>query len=178
MKHLQIKRLVISAMMLALCLLFPFLTGQIREIGRMLAPIHLPVLICGFICGPFWGFFVGLIAAPLRSILFSMPAMPECFFMAAELAAYGFISGLCYRLFPKKLLFYYISLLIAMVLGRLIYGWTHLTVAGLQGGSYLFETFLAATVLGCIPGIILQILLIPPLLAGLKRTGQIPLLEA
>ena len=101
MKHLQIKKLVISAMMLALCLLLPFLTGQIREIGRMLSPMHLPVLICGYVCGPVWGFAVGLVAAPLRSMIFSMPAVPECFFMAAELAVYGLMSGLFYRIFPK-----------------------------------------------------------------------------
>ena len=175
MNHLQIKKLVISAMMLALCLLLPFLTGQIREIGRMLAPMHLPVLICGFICGPVWGFAVGLVAAPLRSMIFSMPAVPECFFMAAELAFYGLMSGLLYRIFPKKLPFYYVSLLISMVTGRIIYGITHLFVAGLNGNTYLFETFIGATLLGSIPGIILQLILIPLILAGLKRAGQIPL---
>ncbi len=175
MKHLQIKKLVISAMMLALCLLLPFLTGQIREIGRMLAPMHLPVLICGYVCGPVWGFAVGLVAAPLRSMIFSMPAVPECFFMAAELAVYGLMSGLFYRIFPKKLPFYYVSLLISMVSGRILYGILHFAVAGIQGNSYLFETFLAATVLGSIPGMILQLVLIPLILAGLKRTGYLPL---
>ncbi len=175
MKHIYIKKLVIAAMMLALCLLLPFLTGQIREIGRMLAPMHLPVLICGFVCGPFWGMAVGLAAAPLRSMMFSMPAVPECFFMAAELAVYGLMSGLFYRIFPKKLPFYYLSLLISMVSGRMIYGILHFAVAGIRGEAYLFETFLAATVLGSVPGMILQIVLIPLILAGLKRAGQLPL---
>ena len=175
MKHIQIKKLVISAMMLALCLLLPFLTGQIREIGRMLAPMHLPVLVCGYVCGPVWGFAVGLVAAPLRSMIFSMPAVPECFFMAAELAVYGLMSGLLYRIFPKKLPFYYVSLLISMVSGRLLYGILHFAVAGIGGSSYLFETFLTATVLGSIPGILLQLILIPLILAGLKRAGLLPL---
>lgn len=175
MKRLQIKKLVISAMMLALCLLLPFLTGQIREIGRMLSPMHLPVMICGYICGPVWGFAVGLVAAPLRSMIFSMPAIPECFFMAAELAVYGLMSGLLYRIFPKKLPFYYISLLISMIAGRIVYGIAHLLIAGIQGGTYLFETFLAMSVLGSIPGMILQLLLIPLVLAGLKRAGYLPL---
>ncbi len=175
MKHLQIKKLVISAMMLALCLLLPFLTGQLREIGRMLSPMHIPVLICGFLCGPVWGFAVGLCAAPLRSMLFAMPAVPECFFMAAELAVYGLMSGIFYRVFPKKLPFYYISLLISMISGRIIYGALHFLVAGITGEPYLFKTLLSVTVLGAIPGIILQLILIPLILEGLKRAGQLPL---
>ncbi len=175
MKHIATKKLVISAMMLALCILLPFLTGQIREIGRMLAPMHLPVLLCGFICGPVWGFAVGLIAAPLRSMMFSMPAVPECFFMAAELAVYGLLSGIFYRIFPKKLPFYALSLLISMVGGRIVYGILHFAVAGIQGETYLFETFLSMSVLGSIPGMILQMVLIPLILSGLKRAGQLPL---
>ncbi len=177
MKHLYIKKLVISAMMLALCLLLPFLTGQIQEIGQMLAPMHLPVMICGFVCGPFWGLAVGLAAAPLRSVLFLMPPMPKCLFMAAELAVYGFMSGFFYRIFPKKLPFYYLSLLISMVSGRIIYGIVNFVIAGIQGESYLFKTFLTATVLESIPGMIVQIILIPLLLEGLTRAGQLPLTE-
>ena len=90
MKKSSIRTLVIAAMLLALALLLPFLTGQIPRIGSMLSPMHLPVLLCGFLCGPFWGLAVGVVAAPLRFMLFGMPQAPMCFFMAAEMAAYGF----------------------------------------------------------------------------------------
>ncbi len=175
MKHIQLKKMVIAAMMLALCLILPFLTGQIREIGKMLTPMHFPVLLCGYICGPVWGFAVGLVAAPLRSMIFGMPQVPECFFMAAELAVYGLMSGMLYRIFPKKLPFYTISLLLSMVSGRILYGILHFLVAGIEGERYLFQTFLAASLLGSIPGIVLQLILIPLILMGLTRAGQLPL---
>ena len=63
MKNNSVKKLVYSAICLALCLVLPFLTGQIPEVGSMLLPMHLPVLLCGFLCGGPWGAAVGFIAA-------------------------------------------------------------------------------------------------------------------
>ena len=89
--------------MLALALVLPFLTGQIPEIGSMLCPMHLPALLCGFMCGWPWGLAVGLISPLLRSVIFGMPPMfPTAVSMAFEMAAYGAVSGLLYRLLPKK----------------------------------------------------------------------------
>ena len=104
-------------MMLAIALLLPYLTGQIPEIGSMLCPMHLPVLLCGFLCGPWWGLAVGAVAAPLRFALLGMPKAPMCFFMAVEMAVYGFLAGFLYKLFPKKIPFLYASLLLAMIGG-------------------------------------------------------------
>ncbi len=175
MKHIQIKKLVISAMMLALALVLPFLTLQNPELGNMLSLIHMPILLCGFLCGPVWGCGVGLVAAPLRSLIFGMPPVPKCFFMAPELAVYGLICGILYRIFPKKLPFYYITLLIAMLAGRVVYGFVSFitTVAG--GGTFLLEAYLTTSVLTSIPGVLLQLVLIPLILAALARTGQLPL---
>ena len=94
-----VKRLVYSALLLALALVLPFLTGQIPQIGSALSPMHIPVLLCGFVCGAPWGMAVGLIAPIMRSLLFQMPPMwPTAFAMAFELAAYGFATGLLYKL--------------------------------------------------------------------------------
>ena len=90
MRH-SVKKLVYSAMCLALCLVLPFLTGQIPEVGAMLLPMHLPVLLCGFLCGGGWGALVGFTAPMLRHLIFSMPPMPGCISMAFELAAYGLV---------------------------------------------------------------------------------------
>ena len=96
-----VKRLVYSALLLALALVLPFLTGQIPQIGSALSPMHIPVLLCGFVCGAPWGMAVGLIAPIMRSLLFQMPPMwPTAFAMAFELAAYGFATGLLYKLLP------------------------------------------------------------------------------
>lgn len=103
MKHSNTKKLVYSALFLALALVLPFLTGQIQTFGQMLAPMHLPVLLCGFLCGPVWGLAVGAVAPLLRSMMFGMPPMfPTAVAMAFELAAYGLFSGLFYHLLRAK----------------------------------------------------------------------------
>ena len=121
--NLSLKKLIYSAVFLALALVLPFLTGQIPEIGSMLCPMHIPVLLCGFICGGPWGAAVGFIAPLLRYVLFQMPPIfPAGLSMAFELAVYGLVSGLLYKALPKKIPFLYASLLIAMVSGRLVWG--------------------------------------------------------
>ena len=79
-------------MFLALAYVMPFLTGQIPQVGSMLCPMHIPVLLCGFFCGAPWGLAVGFVAPLLRSFTLGMPPMfPTAFCMAFELAAYGFV---------------------------------------------------------------------------------------
>ena len=93
-RHDQLLKNVLSALFLSIALVLPFLTGQIPEIGSMLCPMHIPVLLCGFFCGPVWGLMVGAIAPVLRSFTLGMPPMfPTAFCMAFELAAYGLVAG-------------------------------------------------------------------------------------
>lgn len=88
-----IYNLVLAAMFLAIGIVLPFFTGQIPQIGRMLLPMHLPVLLCGLICGWQYGGAVGFVLPILRYALFGMPPMPNGLAMAFELAAYGIIVG-------------------------------------------------------------------------------------
>ena len=164
------RRLAYSALFLALALVLPFLTGQIPTIGKALSPMHIPVMLCGFICGPLWGTAVGAIAPLLRSVLFGMPAMfPGAVAMTFELTTYGILSGWLYRLLPRKPWNIYASLLVAMVGGRLVWGAARFVLAGLSGSEFPFSAFLAGAVTGAIPGIILHIALIPLLVMGLER---------
>ncbi len=164
------RRLAYSALFLALALVLPFLTGQIPTIGKALSPMHIPVMLCGFLCGPLWGAAVGAVAPLLRSVLFGMPAMfPGGVAMTFELATYGVLSGWLYRLLPRKLWSIYVSLLVAMVGGRLVWGAARYVLAGLSGSAFPFSAFLAGAVTGAIPGIILHIVLIPLLVMGLER---------
>ena len=99
----RVLRLTYSALYLAIALVLPFLTGQIPQIGSMLCPMHIPALLCGFVCGWPWGLAVGFIAPLLRSAFFGMPTMfPAAVSMAFELAAYGAVAGLLYRVLPKR----------------------------------------------------------------------------
>jgi len=131
MRSSHIHRLVAAALFLAIALVLPFLTGQIPEIGNMLCPMHIPVLLCGFFCGWPWGLAIGFIAPLLRSVLFGMPAMfPQAVSMAFELACYGAVSGFLYAVLPKKKTFIYVSLIGAMILGRLVWGAARFVFAG------------------------------------------------
>ena len=101
--HVRILNLIISALCLALAYTLPFLTGQIPEFGSMLLPMHIPVLLCGFLCGWKWGLSVGFVAPLFRSLILGKPVLfPMAVCMAIELATYGLVCGIAYRLFPKK----------------------------------------------------------------------------
>lgn len=156
-------------MCLALCMVLPFLTGQIPEIGKRLCPMHIPVFLCGFLCGWPWGLAVGAIAPILRSALFGMPAMgPDAFSMAFELAAYGAISGILYRILPRKPWSVYASLIAAMIAGRLVWG---VAKRAMLGNAFTLSLFFTKGFVDAIPGIVLQLVLIPPLILALNKAG-------
>lgn len=162
--------LALSAMFLALAFVMPFMTGQIPQIGKMLCPMHFPVILCGFICGAPWGLAVGFIAPILRSMVLGMPVFfPNALSMAFELAAYGLISAILYKTFPKKNIYIYCSLLISMLLGRLVWGAVQFICMGLDTSAFGFEAFWTGAVINSVPGIILQILLIPVIVMLAKK---------
>ena len=162
MKKNNSLKLTLSALFLALSLVMPFLTGQIPEIGSMLCPLHIPVLLCGFICGPTWGLVVGIIAPIIRSLIFGMPPLfPTAIAMAFELGAYGLMAGLMHKIFPKKKPYIYCSLLTSMIVGRIIWGMAMFVLLGVSGGVLTLSAFIAGAFTNAIPGIIIQIILIP-----------------
>lgn len=166
----EVKKLTLSAMFLAMAFVMPFLTGQIPQIGSMLCPMHIPVLLCGFFCGAPWGLVIGFIAPVLRSFTLGMPPMfPTAFCMAFELATYGFIAGFLYNKLTNKKVNVYVSLLCAMVIGRVIWGLVMFCCMGFDVTKFGFSAFLGGAVLNAVPGIVLQIILIPILVITLKR---------
>ncbi len=172
MTSLQIRRLTYAALYLALAMVLPFVTGQIPEIGSALCPMHIPALLCGFMCGWPWGLAVGFIAPLLRSVLFGMPALfPGAVAMAFELAVYGGMAGFLRRKLPRRKGMLYAVLLISMIAGRLAWGAVRVILAGLSGSSFTWALFLAGAVTNAVPGIILQLVLIPVLVAAMERAG-------
>ena len=168
--HSKLLNMILAALFLALAYVMPFITGQIPEIGAMLCPMHLPVLLCGFLCGPVWGGIVGFIAPLMRSLLTGgfPPMFPTAVCMAFELAAYGVIAGVMHRILPKKKPFIYCSLLTAMIAGRLVWGAAMFLCMSATGGSFPFAAFLAGAVTNAIPGILVQIILVPMLVMLLE----------
>ena len=174
MKKTNVKKLVLAALFLGMALVLPFLTGQIPEVGSMLCPMHIPALLCGFFCGWPWGLMVGFVAPLLRSVTFGMPPMfPVAICMAFELAAYGAISGALYQKLPKKKSSIYVALLVAMVLGRIVWGAAQFVCLGLSGSAFTMSAFWAGAVTSAIPGIIVQIVLIPLLVMALEKHNPV-----
>ncbi|MDR0325681.1 MAG: ECF transporter S component [Oscillospiraceae bacterium] len=169
----SLKNLTASGVCLALCMLLPFLTGQIPQIGNALSPMHIPVLICGFIAGPFYAAVIGLAAPPLRFALFTTPPMPMGIAMSFELMVYGLVVGLLYKWLPKKNAYIYISLIISMIAGRVVWGIARLLLLGVADLPFTWELFISGALLNAIPGIILHIAIIPVIIMALKRTKAI-----
>ena len=157
-------------MLLALALVLPFLTGQIPQIGNLLCPMHIPVLLCGFFCGPWYGLTVGFIAPLLRFAMFgSPPLIPMGVAMCFELATYGHVSALLYRALPKKKSCIYLSLFGAMLAGRAVWGAARVILWGLGKADFGWAAFLTGAFTGAVPGIVLQLVLIPVLVMALNK---------
>lgn len=166
----QIRRLTLTAMFIALGYLLPFLTGQIPQFGAMLSPMHIPALLCGFVCGWQYGLVAGAIMPLLRSATLGMPPMfPTAVAMAFELAAYGCAAGLLYRALPKKIDFVYVALVLSMLIGRAVWGLASAVLMMGTENAFTTQAFLAGAFINAWPGIILHILVIPPVVLGLRR---------
>ena len=168
-----VRRLTAAAVCLALCLVLPFLTGQIPQIGSALCPMHIPVLLAGFICGPWWAAAVGVVAPLLRHVLFGMPPILTALAMCFELAAYGLCSGLLYGNSAKKLRNVYLSLVAAMIVGRVVWGMAEVVILGVSGGAFTWTAFASGAVLNAVPGILVQIILIPVIVVALRKANVI-----
>ena len=170
----HIRALVLAAMFLALGIVLPFFTGQIPQIGSMLLPMHLPVLVCGLICGWQYGTVVGFVLPLMRMSMFGMPPLLTAVAMAFELAAYGGIAGFLYnRSRWQCVVALYRSLVIAMIGGRIVWGTVRVLMTGVAGEAFTWQMFMAGAFLNAVPGIILQLVLIPALMVALHRTGMV-----
>jgi len=171
MKSKYVQDLVLAALFLNLGLVLPFFAGNVL-FGAALLPMHLPVLLCGIILGPKYGFIVGLILPLTRFLMIGMPPLfPTAISMTFELAAYGGIIGLLYCKLPKTPVNLYISLIGAMLAGRVVWAAARTVLLGVMDIPFSFELFLAGAFINAVPGIILQIVLVPIIIIALKKAG-------
>lgn len=170
-KRSKLKKLIFSAVFLSLGMILPLFTAQIKEIGDSLLPMHLAVMLCGLVCGPYYGLSTGLILPFLRSALFGMPPIyPAAVWMAGELATYGFALGLLYEKGRRKnLVWLYASLLLSMIAGRLVWGLLKAVLLGFAHQPFTFHAFLVGGFVDAFPGILLQLILIPMLMGIFKK---------
>ncbi len=171
MKHKEIKRLVFAALCLALCWVLPFFTGNNRALSSMLSLMHIPALLCGFVCGWPYGLAVGLLGPLTRHLMFQMPPLTTAISMAAELGIYGLCTGLFYRLLPKKIPFLYVNLVISILAGRIAGGLAKFAIAGVQHTSLTFGEVFTAMMVTTLPGTAIQLVLIPLIVIALKKAN-------
>ncbi len=170
-----VKHLALSAMFMAVGLILPFFTGQIPQIGNMMLPMHLPVLLCGLICGWQYGGVVGFVLPLFRSALFAAPAPPMCYVMAFELATYGAAVGFLYaRSRWQCVVSLYRCLAAAMIAGRVVWAAARMVLLGVSSVPFTWEIFLSGALITAVPGIVLQLIVIPAVMVALNRTGLVP----
>ncbi len=171
------KDLVSAALCVALGLIVPQVfhlipfVGAVPNLGGVFLPMHIPVLLCGFLCGWKYGAACGAIVPLLSSVITGMPVLwPQGVSMVFELAAYGLITGLLYRSLQKNV---YISLIAAMVAGRVVSGIAKAVFFGMADKPFGMAAFISGAFTVAVPGIILQLVLIPVLVAALEKAGAI-----
>lgn len=168
-----IYKLTITSLFLAIAFILPFFSGQIPEIGQMLCPMHIPILLCGFICGWKWGMMLGLITPISRSLFLSAPPLyPSAIAMSFELATYGFVAGLIYQILPKNKLNTYISLIISMIIGRIVWGISMYILLNVKGEIFTFSSFIGGSLINAIPGIVIQFVFVPLIILAVEKNQR------
>ncbi len=172
----QTLKIVYSAVCLCLALVLPFFTGQIRILGKIMNPMHVAIFLCGMLCGGLYGGLIGFIAPLLRSVTFGMPNLyPNAVGMAFELCAYGLVSGLLYGALFNVKGGIFISLIVAMLIGRIVWGIVTLLLWSFMGNAFTFALFIKGAFVDSVVGVVLQLILVPTIVLILQKAGVSPL---
>ena len=171
---IHLRKSMVTAISMALCVVLPLAFHLIPDGGTLFSPMHLPVLLCGLVCGWQYGLLCGLLGPVLSSFITGMPGIGYLPTMMIELALYGLISGLMIRLLHtgKKTADIYVSLLSAMLIGRIITGIIRAFL--FAPGSLSIQVWATSYFLSCLPGIIVQLILLPILYHALERANLLP----
>ena len=163
------KKLVSCALCIAIGVLLPMTFHMIPNGGSVFLPMHIPVLICGLFCGWPYGLACGIITPFISSVMTGMPPAMMLPKMIIELGVYGLVAGLCASYIPVKneMTKLYMSLIIAMLAGRIVNGLVNTCILSTQG--YTLSVFMMASFVTCLPGIILQLIVIPVLVRSLNK---------
>lgn len=167
------KKIVLTGVFLALCLILPFFTGQIPQIGSMLSPMHIPVFICGLVCGWPYAAIIGFIAPLLRHGMFYMPPLITAIAMAFELFAYGGFTALFSKILPKKPEYIYVSLILSMIFGRFVWGTARYIIALLTHSEFTIAAFISGAFITALPGIICHLIIVPLVVIAIRKSGVI-----
>ena len=167
------KRMILTALFVALGVVLPMAFHSIPNAGSIFLPMHIPVLLCGLICGWAYGLGCGVLAPLLSSLMTGMPPAAILPGMLCELAVYGLVSGLLLKVIHTKrtIADLYLALIGAMISGRLVSGALNALI--FRAGSYSLAAWTAASFVTALPGIAIQLVLIPILVTALQRAGLV-----
>ncbi|MBQ7836934.1 MAG: ECF transporter S component [Clostridia bacterium] len=165
----KIKKLIFCAVCVSFCVVLPMALHAVPGVGSLISPMHIPVFLCGLICGPVWGGVCGIMGPLLSCVLTQMPAAAYMPVMAVELFFYGLISGVGMKLIKtgKYYANVYISLGVAMIAGRLLAGVAQALVFSV--GSYSLEVFVSSYFAGTLPGMAVHLILVPAVISALRK---------
>lgn len=169
----SLSKLILTAMCIALCVVMPIAFHAIPAGGKLFSPMHIPILLCGLACGMQYGAICGFAGPLLSSLITGMPAMGSLPPMVIECVTYGLLAGLMVKIIRSRYRFInlYASLIIAMLAGRI--------VAGIAKALYFspgitVKIWMSTYFVVSLPGIILQLLLIPPIVYALIKARLVP----
>lgn len=169
-----IKKIMVAAICATLCVVLPMAFHAIPNAGSIFLPMHIPVLLCGLLCGWPFGFACGLLGPVLSFLTTGMPPAAILPSMIAELAAYGAVSGFLSAIVRTKrphtdLL---VSLAGAMLIGRIFAGITKALI--FSAGSYSMTAWITAHFVTALPGIAIQLIFLPGIILALERARLVP----
>lgn len=161
--------MVAAALCVALGIVLPVAFHSVPNAGSVILPMHLPVLLCGLLCGPVYGLLCGILTPALSSLFTGMPPAAYLPSMLCELAVYGLLAGLLILVVRSKwtLLNLYVALVGAMLAGRVVYG--ILNALLFRAGQYSLQLWVTASFVTALPGILIQLVLLPVLVFALRK---------
>lgn len=163
------RQLVLTSLFIALGVILPQAFHAVPNAGSVFLPMHLPVLISGYVVGPLFGLICGAVTPLLSSLIFHMPPAPVLPGMLCELAVYGLMTGILSRMLKmeNKAVRTYVILVAAMICGRISYGILNALI--FRAGQYSLQAWLSAAFVTALPGIVIQLIAIPVLIMALRK---------
>ena len=119
----QVKRAMITAVCIALCVVLPMAFHSIQNAGAIFCPMHIPVLLCGLLVG--W--------------------------------PYGLLC----------------SLVGGLLIGRVIAGLFRALI--FSPGSYSLAAWATGYFVTCLPGLVIQLVLVPSIVFALMKARLVPM---
>ena len=164
------KKLIFTALCVALGVVLPLFFHGVPNAGQVFLPMHIPVLLCGLICGPLSGLCCGVLAPLLGNLISGMPPLAFLPSMLCELAVYGLVAGLLLKVFRGRAAVF-CSLVGAMIAGRLVMGLLNALI--FRAGEYGWAMWLTASFVTALPGIVIQLVILPIVIFALKKAKLI-----